>query len=300
MKVFNLFIFWALGCFCGETYYLSIGAIFQNEAPYLKEWIEYHLLMGVDRFYLYNNRSTDNYREILSSYVEKGIVHLENWPPSDDLSKPQLRAAFRQIQIGAYNHCVKQCDSRWLAIIDVDEFIVPVKHPNLVSFLSSFDLLPSIGGIRVNWQIYGTSHLEKISDGKLLIESLLWKANSNYLKNENVKTILRPEAIRHMKVHYAEYKEGFRSWPENGARKSIVRTDEIRINHYWTRAEDFFYSTKKDRLLERTRLKYEEILDEFNTELNQVYDPILLPIVPLLKERLSSTNDHLPRTPESN
>jgi hypothetical protein len=31
---------------------LAITAIFQNEAPYLKEWIEFHLLMGAEHFYL--------------------------------------------------------------------------------------------------------------------------------------------------------------------------------------------------------------------------------------------------------
>lgn len=35
-----------------KLYYLSVCAIFKNEGPILKEWIEYHLLVGVDHFFL--------------------------------------------------------------------------------------------------------------------------------------------------------------------------------------------------------------------------------------------------------
>jgi len=39
--------------------YLSICAIFKDEAPYLPEWIEFHRLVGVERFFLYDNGSGD-------------------------------------------------------------------------------------------------------------------------------------------------------------------------------------------------------------------------------------------------
>ena len=37
-----------------KKHQLSICAIFKNEAKFLKEWIEYHRLVGVDHFYLYD------------------------------------------------------------------------------------------------------------------------------------------------------------------------------------------------------------------------------------------------------
>ncbi len=42
---------------------ISIISLFRDEAPYLKEWIEFHRLIGVDQFHLVNNNSTDNYRK---------------------------------------------------------------------------------------------------------------------------------------------------------------------------------------------------------------------------------------------
>ena len=52
-------------------YDLAIVAIFKDEGKYLKEWLDYHLLAGVDHFYLYNNDSSDDYAEVLAPYVEK-------------------------------------------------------------------------------------------------------------------------------------------------------------------------------------------------------------------------------------
>ena len=45
-------------------YNVSICAIFKNEALYLKEWIEFHRIVGIEHFYMYNNNSEDNFREI--------------------------------------------------------------------------------------------------------------------------------------------------------------------------------------------------------------------------------------------
>ena len=61
-------------------YRLSLCLIFKNEAPFLKEWIDYHTIVGVDHFYLYNNNSDDNYKEVLEPYIRQGIVTLIEWP----------------------------------------------------------------------------------------------------------------------------------------------------------------------------------------------------------------------------
>lgn len=37
-----------------DEYELAIATIFKNNAPFLKEWIEYHRMQGVKHFYLYN------------------------------------------------------------------------------------------------------------------------------------------------------------------------------------------------------------------------------------------------------
>src|SRR3954454_18594231 len=75
------------------TAYLSICAIYRDEAPYLREWIEFHGLGGVERFFLYDNLSEDDHLSALAPYLEDGTVVLREWP------------AFPG-QLEAYAHCL--------------------------------------------------------------------------------------------------------------------------------------------------------------------------------------------------
>ena len=40
-----------------KRYNVTICAIFKNEAPYLREWIEFNRVVGIEHFYLFNNNS---------------------------------------------------------------------------------------------------------------------------------------------------------------------------------------------------------------------------------------------------
>ena len=93
---------------------LSICAIFRDQAPYLAEWMEYHLLAGVQHFYLYNHKSADNATAELAPYVRAGVLDLHQW---DLAGHPQKEA---------FLHCTHKYghESRWLAMIDVDEFLL--------------------------------------------------------------------------------------------------------------------------------------------------------------------------------
>ncbi len=48
-----------------KKYNLSICGIMKDEGPYLVEWLEFHKLVGVEKFYLYDNSSSDNSIDIL-------------------------------------------------------------------------------------------------------------------------------------------------------------------------------------------------------------------------------------------
>ena len=138
-----------------KKYYLSICAIFKNEELSMKEWIEYHLLIGVDHFYLYDNNSTDRCSLVLKPYIEKGIVTLNEW----NLKAP--------CQADAYNHCKSNYwnDTRWLAFIDLDEYICPRFSFDIKNFLSKFESYPSL---IVYWKMFGSSGLV-VHDNKRLI-----------------------------------------------------------------------------------------------------------------------------------
>lgn len=126
-----------------KKYYLIICSIFKDEAKDMKEWIEYHLLIGVEHFYLYNNFSSDDFLETLKPYIEKGIVTLIEWP-------------IEQGQLSAYQDCYEKYknDSQWICFLDLDEFICPYKDNNIREFLKRYRKYPSIV---IYWKMFGTS-----------------------------------------------------------------------------------------------------------------------------------------------
>ena len=92
--------------------YLSAFAIYRDEADYLREWIEFHKLVGFERFYLYNNFSTDHHREVLRPYIADGTVVHHEWP-------------VEPAQMAGYRDMLERCrdETFWLAIFDIDEYL---------------------------------------------------------------------------------------------------------------------------------------------------------------------------------
>jgi hypothetical protein len=267
---------------------IAIGAIFKNDKPYLKEWIEFHRLVGVEHFYLYNNLSIDHPEEVLEPYIKAGIVELVDWPFSFN-----EREEWVSIQDGAYNDILKRARgyAKWVAFIDTDEFLFSTKEETLSSVLKEFE---AFGGVVVNWQLYGTSNIDKIPKKKLMIEMLTYKAKKNLMRNRHFKSIVQPEhVIRMNRVHCAKYKEGFFQVNTNQEAFSsffapYVVIDKLRINHYWTRDENYFENVKLASRKKRGWNIQEDL--NFSKKLNQVEDKSILRFVPQLRQRCNLTN----------
>lgn len=127
-----------------RKYNVSICAIFKNEAPYLKEWIEFNNIVGVDHFYMYNNNSEDDYEAVLKPYIKSGLVTLIDWPQN-------------QKQMECYQSCIKDYaeETKWLGFIDIDEFIVPKSTDSIYEFLKPFE--QKAGAVNLYWKLFGTS-----------------------------------------------------------------------------------------------------------------------------------------------
>ena len=53
---------------------LAAVVIAKNESEYIAEWVAYHIVQGFEKIYLYDNDSTDNMKECLQPFIDKGIV----------------------------------------------------------------------------------------------------------------------------------------------------------------------------------------------------------------------------------
>lgn len=241
LLIINIFPGITLGKY---KYNLAITAIFQNEARFMAEWIEFHKLAGVEHFYLYNNYSTDNYKQVLRPYILAREVELFDWKLP--FSKKLL----------AHDDAIKRSlgVAKWLAILDLDEFLFPVKEHDLRVLLNDYE---QYGGVCANWVLYGTSYVKKIPGTGLMTEYLTF---CNPEGNQHIKSIIRPERVlNYAHHHFAKYKEGYFS--VNSDKEKIegpfskILLDKVRINHYFTRDEDYLYNVKLPRE-EKINAKY--------------------------------------------
>lgn len=264
-------------------FHLALCAIFQNEADYLKEWIEFHKLVGVQHFYLYNHLSQDHYYEVLFPYIESGEVELFEW---NDHFNSGGSFDWPLTQTSAYNHAVHLAKrkAKWLAIIDTDEFLLPVEEDNLADFLIAYE---GEVALCVNWQMYGTSGVSTLLPGHLLIEDLIYKAPTDYGENVHVKSIVRPEWVESVtNPHFCNFLYNCHHVNSNHEARfgpfSPVCVDKIRINHYWTRDEKFFYERKVPR---RDKWGDGGSIDRAK-RINEVVDTAIHKYVPRLKKAL--------------
>lgn len=240
-----------------KKYTLSIAAIFNNEAPYLKEWIEYHLLVGVDHFYLYNNGSNDEYIEVLSPYIKKDLVTLIDWPDrqvSQEKSQERYAWVFRT-QVPSYEDaCLRSSkETTWLALIDLDEFMVPISAKSMKELLKNYDEAP---GITLYWHIYGTSGISSLPKNTLLIETLHRVAHPLHSLNKDVvKSIVKPELFSSF------------SWPphtcifKNNHKALFLTKKDAQINHYINRTIQYVLQSKvkKKEHMDNRKLSTTEI-----------------------------------------
>lgn len=223
----------------------SICAIFKDEAPYIKEWIEFHKTQGFDTFYLYNNNSSDDF----INEINDPCIKLFNWNSLNG----------SPAQLGAYRDCLNKIkDEKWCAFIDIDEFLF-CKDKKIPDFLKQYED-DDIAGIGVNWILYGNNGHKTYSKEGVL--KRFTKRDSHI--NEHIKSILRPICnFNFNDPHYFKPDHPYRIVNENKQTISspilpgdLISANSIRINHYFVKSEEEFINKIKrgraDSRLKRT------------------------------------------------
>lgn len=261
----------------------AIGAIFKNESLYLREWIEFHRLIGAEHFYLYDNGSTDNYLEVLGPYIKEGLVTLKVWPDTDEGVPHDAKWRWvHSTQVPVYEDCIRHADTKWLALIDIDEFIVPKRDKTILPLLERYEDFPAI---RLYWHTYGTSNLIDIPKDKLFIESFhLTCDDQDNFNTKFHKIIMKPEQYEkfHWPPHIAMFK--------NEEYDIVVNKFEAQINHYMNRTVRFFHEVKwkwKEKAVNEGPFE-QSFIDYYANLGNQVEDTeqAIFRYVPELRKKL--------------
>ena len=276
--------------------YLSICTMYRDHASYLLEWVEFHRLVGADHFFLYDNGSVDDHLEVLGPYIAEGIVEVHDWP-----SHPGLTAAF--------DHCVEQhrLDSRWIAFIDIDEFLFSPTGSPVAEILRDYESSPGVG---VNRVPFGPSGHETRPPG-LVIESYVRRPK---VMQTVIKSIVDPRAVEGCNgVHHFLYRDGqcavdeqkrvldpARQIPAEMARAGkTARTnaaftesfsaERLRINHYATKSAEEWDAKlalpRPDTGTDRPQGARDRLLERLDAVPD---DQAIMRYVPALREALAS------------
>jgi hypothetical protein len=282
--------------------YLSICTMYRDHASYLLEWLEFHRLVGAERFFLYDNGSVDEHLDVLGPYLDEGIVALHEWP-----LHPGLRAAFE--------HCVERhrLDSRWIAFIDIDEFLFSPTGTPVAEVLRDYEDSPGVG---VNRVPFGPSGHLKRPPG-LVIESYVRRPK---VMQTVIKSIVDPRAVEGCRgAHHFSYRDGRCAVDERGrvldparkipgevaragrtARSNAAFTESfsverLRINHYATKSAEEWEAKlalpRPDTGTERPQGAGERLLTRLDAEAD---DRAIMRYVPALKEALAAHGQTVP------
>jgi hypothetical protein len=268
----------------GKFHTFSICATFKNEAKYLKEWIEYHLLVGVDHFFLYNVGSTDSYLKVLAPYIKNKTVTLINWY---DLNKNREENAYEWtlgVQIPAYENALKLHASKktkWMVFLDVREFLVSPTEDNIPDLLKEYE---EYSGIVLKSDCYDASQNKYLlPPRKLLIQTI--ELTQPLLQNpqkEVTKCIFKPDCC-----------QGF-TWPpyqcifKNLQFPQTIHKSKLHINHYLNPEGLLNFRRKRERLcIDHLAMTDEEMNQIFSLEYEvEDLNPEMQRFIPQVAEKL--------------
>ena len=164
-------------------YNLSLLLCVRDEGRNLAEWIEYHLLQGVEHFYIYDNDSKDDTQQVLLPYVERGLVSL-------------IPFTGRGQQVAMYRDAIMKFrdETRWLGIIDCDEFFFLKNGQRLADFIRGYE---GFSQLLVHWVFYGSSGRRERGEG-LVVERFRMHAQK---PSSITKAILNPRKVFVLGVH---------------------------------------------------------------------------------------------------
>lgn len=237
-------------------HYASICAIIKDEDKDVREWLNYHFLIGFEHVLIFDNNSHIPLKETLSDFISNGLVTVVDFP----LNHAQ--------QLSAYMSALKYWgnNTRWLAFIDVDEFIVPLQKDDIRDFLDDYT---QYAGVGANWTMFSSNgHVMRPSGGIL----------ENYTAclgiNPHIKSIVQPAMTQVAKsAHHFIYSSSNFCANEDGIPIPGFCTyplaDKIRINHYYYKSRNDFYEKIDRGLVTQMKSGRERTINNFDSHLNK-------------------------------
>ena len=159
----------------------------RRENDYIREFVEYHKVLGFTNICLYDNNydGEEDFHDVIGDYISDGYVILKDYRNR------------KVCQLDAYNECYKTYGNEydWIAFFDIDEFMFINCNKTLGEYLArpefnEYDM------IHINWLLFGDGGQTK-SDGRGLLQRIVQPLDLNHITfysfpdNFHCKSIIR-------------------------------------------------------------------------------------------------------------
>lgn len=244
----------------------ALVCIAKDEDDYIREWVDYHLNIGFDDVYVYQNNWRCRHK------FSSSCVHLVEYDG-------------QHVQVAAYNDAIDKLHDQhdWIAFFDVDEFLCLKKssgQADIRKFLDQ-DKYASIPCLCVNWRIFGDSGLSQITTFDVLkrftkcaneLEQSSKAIVHTSITKNRVKFFYNPHTVNTIQ-HDPNLKFQLKNFGNNKHINDDGNVEPLELNHYRnkTYAEQFrrHYGMPSGVSLKVDPVAYRHDLKKFNEEFNR-------------------------------
>ena len=259
-----------------KQYYLSILALFKNEAHIFHEWLTHYIHEGVDHFYLIDNGSTDTYMPLLRPFKDKITLYYDDTPHDQ-----------RNVYIKHY-HAPKN-ETEWLLVIDLDEFVYGNGQRTIAQVLRRIHHMdPLIVSVRIPWTLFGSNGY--IRQPSSVVQAFTRRRSYDTPHDEFTKSVFKTEYTTNFNNHVSYCLPPYKVYNVTGfprreqtedwfipVTEHLLQNSELRLNHYRTQSFEFYTDVKIVRgdSQHKTNERCVQLFHDSDIECNDVYDTTL-------------------------
>lgn len=227
---------------------IILCAMAKKENKYINEWCKWHLSLGFDHIYLYDNNEKDY--PYVGDFIDKKLldkITILDW---------RGKKNYRLLSM-AYLNCYHKYDFDWCAFWDIDEFLVGIDDIHKF-FSENAVAFENIEQIRIMWEWFGDDETIKRDENIPVMSFFKTKVTNEHhnvgkfilKKNLNIGTIW---------PHYAESLSNralITCFPSGKLSKDSAaslhikpqgeyqKTETVYLNHYMTKTLKEFLDQK--------------------------------------------------------
>jgi hypothetical protein len=220
---------------------ICICSIVKNENLYIREFINYYYLLGVDKIIIYDNNDIEGetINNIIKDYIINQFVEIID-----------VRG-LSSIQIPIYNYCYRKNKDiyDWIGFIDIDEYLYIKNEKNIKNYFFS-NRFQKCQTIYFNWIIYNDNNKIKYENKPLnkrfTIQKSFFNQGKSFVRGGLNKLIIPTTMIPGINIHYFCNSNGENIYPINFYNNNFENNPKAFLKHYYTKtAEEFCNKLRK-------------------------------------------------------